>query len=175
MNQADRPKCKVVLRTYEGRSLARVHPKGCRINKKVAQPNAPIRRVDKMGRLKPEKLKVKVTQKEFKVHVKVGNSHEAFIYDTGATSTALNLRVARQLGLINSNNKPTGAYPHKNTRVGLADGSSIPTIVFNDVPLKLRETGVTTRGEVTVDRGSSLLYGVSHMKGQRKYLKVKFK
>jgi hypothetical protein len=176
MNQADKPKCKVVVRDFEGKRGARIHPKGCRVAKRVMAPGGAVRKVDKRGRLKADKLKVKVTDVEYAVNVRAPDgSHVEFIYDTGATSSTANYAVARQFGLINSDNQPTGTYQHRSTTSILADGSRRPVLKFLDVPFRLRETGQTSVGAVTVSARSSMLYGVSHMRGQRKYLKVKFK
>ena len=63
MNQGDKPKCKVVVRDFEGKRGARIHPKGCRVAKRVMAPGGAVRKVDKRGRLKADKLKVKVTDR----------------------------------------------------------------------------------------------------------------
>ena len=173
----DRVKCKVVRNMHEKHNgLARVAPKGCRIGKRVLTKGGPIRKVDKKGNLKPDKRKFKVRRREFAVHAQMPDGTvEKFIWDTGATESSFNHVVAKKLGLLDADGNPTSKYSHKTANVGMADMSVHKGTLFRRVPLRIREAGnVASRGDVIVRKRASLLYGVTHMRGVRKHMKVKF-
>ena len=122
--------------------LARVAPKGCRIGKRVLTKGGPIRKVDKKGKLKPDKRKFKVRGREFAVHAQMPDGTvEKFIWDTGATESSFNHVVAKKLGLLDADGNPTSKYLHKTVNVGMADKSVHKGTLFRRVPLRLRERG----------------------------------
>ena len=170
---ADRPRCEAVIRP--GQRGVRVHPKGCKVRRKVVAGE--IRKVSKnTGHLKPTKVTLKTTGKEINVHVRLnGGAYELFNYDTGAMDSGCNFRVARALGLVDGNNRP---YDHHQTEViqvgGHIEGPTVPAIRFYNIPLFLRETGRESTGILDVMANGSALFGTGHIKGQRKYLKIKF-
>ena len=100
----DRPKCKVVRNMHEKHNgLARVAPKGCRIGKRVLTKGGPIRKVDKKGKLKPDKKKYKVAGDSFEVRADMlDGSKEWLVWGTGAMSTSVNQTVGIKLGLIDT-------------------------------------------------------------------------
>jgi hypothetical protein len=100
---------------------------------------------------------------------------EKFIWDSGATESSFNHVVAKKLGLLDADGNPTIKYPHKTVNVGMADKSVHKGTLFRKVPLRIREAGnVVSRGDVIVRKRASLLYGVTHMRGVRKHMKIKF-
>ena len=130
----------------------------------------------KKGKLKPDKKKYKVRDREFVVHAQMPDGTvEDFIWDSGATESSFNHVVAKKLGLLDAGGNPTSKYPHKTVKVGMADKSVHKGTLFRKVPLRIREAGnVVSRGDVIVRKRASLLYGVTHMRGVRKHMKVKF-
>ena len=178
----NRPKCKVVLREY-GSGGARIHPRGCRVTGRVQTLAGPTLKVSKRGQLKPQKNKVKTRERVFHVHARTNYMREGaprhvrFIYDTGATDSTCNLQTARQLGLINADNTPTERYRNSvtQTTATTASNQTIHVQRFAGVRMQLRETGRFSNGEMLLLPHGSNLFGVSHMRGQSKYLSVKFK
>jgi len=172
-----RPKCKVVRRMHDKHNgLARIHPKGCRIAKRVLTKDGRIRKVNKAGKFKPVKMKYKARKKTFYVHALMPDGSIAkLVWDSGATSTSLNHAVAKKLGLIDSNGLPTNTYPHSAVNVMTADESKHKAVQFRNVPLKIREAkGVIAKGDAIVWKRASLLFGVTHMRAVRKHMSVKF-
>ena len=179
-----RPKCKVVLREHEGSRGARIHPRGCRVTGRVQTLGGERRKVDKRGVLKQRKVKVKTSAREFMVHARSDTmiagapQHLQYIYDTGATNSTANLVAARQLGLISgADNTPTQRYVGRTSEefATTASGQQVPVTRFQGVQLTLRETGRSSRADMVVFPRASLLFGVGHMRGQRKFLSVKYK
>ena len=170
---ADKPRCEAVVRP--GQRGVRVYPKGCKVRRKVV--GGAIRKVSRnTGQLKPKKVKLKTTGKEINVHVRLnGGAYEEFNYDTGAMDSGCNYRVARALGLVDGNNKPYDHHQTENIQVGgHIEGSTVPAIRFFNIPLFLRETGRESTGILDVMANAGALFGTGHIKGQRKFLKVKF-
>ena len=133
--------------------------------------------MDKKGKLKPDKKKIKVRGREFVVHAQMPDGTvEDFIWDTGATSSSCNHTVAKKLGLLDAAGTPTNKYSYKTVNVFVADESVHEGTLFRRVPLRIREAGnvASSRGNVIVRKRASLLYGVTHMRGVRKHMKVKF-
>ena len=171
-----RPKCKVVRNMHEKHNgLARVAPKGCRIGKRVLTKGGPIRKVNKQGALKPKKKKYKVAGDSFEVRADMPDgTKDWFVWDTGAMSTSANQTVGIKLGLIDTDGKPTGKYKHGKVVVQTADNKQHDALIFAQVPLRIREANVTSSGDIVVKKRGALLYGVSHIRGVRKHMKVKF-
>ena len=102
------------------------------------------------------------------------------MYDTGATDTTVNISTAHKLGLVTQAKgppKPVAKYQGKTQIITAitADSSKVDVLRFKDIPLTLRETGRSTTGNVDIMPNGLNLYGVPHMRGQRKFLSVKFK
>ena len=135
-----------------------------------------IRKVDKKGKLKPDKKNFKVRDREFVVHAQMPDGTvEDFIWDSGATESSFNHVVAKKLGLLDADGNPTSKYLHKTVNVGMADKSVHKGILFRKVPLRIREAnGMVARGDAIVRKRASLLYGVTHMRAVRGHMKVKF-
>ena len=177
MTDTERPKCKVVLK--DGERGARIFPKGCQVRNRVV--GGVKRKVDKKGAIKPTKKKVKVTGDSFNVHVKTKKGgYVKLMYDTGATDTTVNISTAHKLGLVTQAKgppKPVAKYQGKTQIITAitADSSKVDVLRFKDIPLTLRETGRSTSGNVDIMPNGLNLYGVPHMRGQRKFLSVKFK
>ena len=105
--------------------LARIHPKGCRVTKRVLVKGGPIRRVGKQGALKPKKKKYKIRGDSLEVRANMPDgSQELFVWDTGAMSTSVNKTVGIKLGLVDADGKPTGKYKHGKVIVQTADKNS---------------------------------------------------
>jgi hypothetical protein len=135
----------------------------------------PIRKVDKKGKLKPDKKKYKVAGDSFEVRADMlDGSKEWLVWDTGAMSTSVNQTVGIKLGLIDTDGKPTGKYKHGKVVVQTADKKQHNALIFAQVPLKIREANVTAVGDIVVKKRGALLFGVSHIRGVRKHMKVKY-
>ena len=134
-----------------------------------------MRKVDKKGKLKPDKKKYKVAGDSLEVRADMPDgSKEWFVWDTGAMSTSVNKTVGIKLGLVDADGKPTGKYQHGKVIVQTADKKQHNALIFSQVPLKIREASVTSVGDVVVKSRGALLYGVSHIRGVRKHMSVKF-
>ena len=177
----NRPKCKVVLRQY-GSGGARIHPRGCRVTGRVETLAGPTLKVNKRGRIKQPKMKIKTRQREFNVYARTNQMRHGapryvpFLYDTGATDSTCNLQTARHLGLINADSTPTERYRNSVSFVNVTTASNeeIRVRKFGRVRLELRETGRNSIGDLIILPRGSNLFGVGHMRGQRKFLSVKF-
>ena len=138
-------------------------------------------KLDKKGAIKPLKKKIKVTSDTFSVHVKtIKGGHVKFTYDTSATDTTVNVATGRKLGLLTQAKgpaKPAPQYEGKTEMITAitADSSKVQVLRFKDIPLTIRETGRSTSGNVDIMPRALNLYGVPHMRGQRKFMTVKFK
>jgi hypothetical protein len=51
----------------------------------------------------------------------------------------------------------------------------VDVLRFKNIPLTIKETNRSTTGNVDIMPNGLNLYGVPHMRGQRKFLSVKFK
>jgi hypothetical protein len=171
-----RPKCKVVLK--DGERGARIFPKGCQVRNRVV--DGVKRKVDKRGEIKPLKKKVKVISDSFSVNVKtVNGGYVKLMYDTGATDTTVNLATAHKLGLVTRAKGPAKPAPKYEGKTEIitaitADSSRVDVMRFKNIPLTIRETGRSTTGNVDIMPRGLNLYGVPHMRGQRKFLSVNF-
>ena len=143
--------------------------------KRVMAKGGPIRKVDKKGKLKPDKKKCKVAGDSFEARADMPDgSKEWLVWDTGAMSTSVNQTVGIKLGLIDTDGKPTGKYKHGKVVVQTADKKQHNALIFEQVPLRIREADVTSFGDIVVKKRGALLYGVSHIRHVRKHMKVKF-
>ena len=134
-----------------------------------------MRKVDKKGKIKPDKKKIKVAGDSFEVRADMPDgSKEWLVWDTGAMSTSVNQTVGIKLGLVDTGGKPTGKYKHGKVIVSTADKKQHNALIFAQVPLRIREANVSSLGDVVVKKRGALLYGVSHIRGVRKHMKVKF-
>ena len=155
--------------------LTRIHPKGCRVTKRVLVKGGPIRRVDKQGALKPKKKKYKIRGDSLEVRADMPDgSQEWFVWETGSMSTSVNKIVGIKLGLVDADGKPTGKYKHGKVIVQTADKKQHNALIFSQVPLNIREANVTSVGDIVVKTRGALLFGVSHIRGVRKHMKVKY-
>ena len=178
----NRPKCKVVLREY-GSGGARIHPRGCRVTGRVETLAGPTLKVNKRGRIKQPKVKIKTREREYNVFVRTNDMRDGappyvpFVYDTGATDSTCNLQTARHLGLINADNTPTERYRNSVSwsHATTASNERIRVRKFRRVRFELRETGRNSTASIIILPHGSNLFGVGHMRGQRKYLSIKFK
>ena len=133
--------------------LARIHPKGCRIGKRVLTKGGQIRKVNKQGALKPKKKKYKVARDSFMVRaIMPDGSEEWLTWDTGAMSTSVNQAVGIKMGLIDTDGKPTGKYKHGKVVVQTADKNQHNALIFEQVPLRIREADVTSSGDIVVKK-----------------------
>jgi hypothetical protein len=176
-NNVAKTKCKVVLRP--GQRGARIWPKGCKVRNR--EVDGVKRKVNKQGQLKPTKKKLKTTDIELEVHVRnadyAPSTYVALIWDTGANDSSCDLSDVRKLGLLTKNGNAKKKYQTSPISVSTADTSATPTPAtrFHNVRLYLRESGHVSVGHMDVYASASPLLGVSHMRGQRKHLSVKFK
>ena len=79
-----------------------------------------------------------------------------------------------KLGLANMDGKPTGKYKHGKVVVQTADKKQHNALIFEQVPLRIREADVTSFGDIVVKKRGASLCGVSHMRHVREHMKVKF-
>ena len=100
------------------------------------------------------------------------------MWDTGATNTSMNRRVARKLGLLGATNQPINGFSWgQNVYTTIADGSVMEVKTINNVPLTFRDYAQeTVRGTVLVmqDETSSSLFGIGMIR-KVKTLKIKNK
>ena len=176
-NNVAKPKCKVVLRP--GQRGARIWPKGCKVrNREVDGEKI---KVNKQGQLKAKKKKLKTTDNELEVHVRntdyKKSGYVALIWDTGAQASSCDPDDARKLGLVTANFNAKKKYKTSKISISTADTSAapIPATRFHSIKLYMRESEHVSVGHIDVFDGASPLLGVLHMRGQRKYLSVKFK
>jgi predicted aspartyl protease len=178
MNNNPRPTCKAVKRPNE--RGARVHPRGCRV-RYILHNDGTIRKNAKAdGRLKPAKQNIELQgDRHFMFNARVGDSPSTrFLWDTGATTTAMSQRTARKLGLLGANNQPINGYKWgRDYFATIASGESVRSKSIDNVPLTFanysQET-VTGMVTITMDETSSSLFGVNMIR-KVKTLKIKNK
>ena len=122
--QQVKPTCKVVTRP--GQRGARVHPKGCKVRNRV-QGDGTVRKESKLGRLKPEKLRV-VSSRNYYLQVARGNGrvYTKMLWDTGATVTVMSYTTAKRLGILTKDgNLRPGLRYGADARVVIASGERV--------------------------------------------------
>ena len=170
----NRPKCKVALRA--GQKGARIVPKGCRVAKK-AVGNQVTERISKTGAAKPLKRKIRATGNNLVLPVSHNGRQTQMMYDTGATYSVMRPAQARQLRILDANDRviAPGAREGQAQMMHTAGGRQRMR-KLNNVELTVRATGESSRGAVMIHQaltGAPLL-GLSHIKGYR-LLKVKYR
>jgi predicted aspartyl protease len=178
MNNNPRPTCKAVKRPNQ--RGARIHPRGCRV-RYILHNDGTIRKHAKAdNRLKPAKQNIELQgDRHFMFRAKVGDSPSTrFLWDTGATTTAMSQKTARKLRLLGTNNQPINGYKWgRDYSATIASGESIRIKSIDNVPLTFADysqetvTGMVT---ITMDETSSSLFGVNMIR-KVKTLKIKNK
>lgn len=159
--QQVKPTCKVVTRP--GQRGARVHPKGCKVRNRV-QGDGTVRKESKLGRLKPQKLRV-TSARNYYLQVARGNGriYTKMLWDTGATTTVMSYTTAKRVGILSKDgNLRPGLRYGADARVTIASGEQVTVKSIVDVPLKIQRTGEVVSGKLYLLRLGSSLFGISH-------------
>ena len=171
--QLVKPTCKAVTRP--GQRGARVHPKGCKVRNRV-QGDGTVRKESKLGRLKPEKIRVTSSGNYyFQVSRDGGRVYTRMLFDTGATVTVMSYTTAKRIGVLSKDGHlRSGLRWGADTTVITASEQRVTVKTIVNVPLKIQRTGEVVSGKMYLLRGGSSLYGLSHLKNT-KTLKVKYR
>jgi predicted aspartyl protease len=151
-------------------------PKGCRVARRAAG-NRVTERISKSGATKPLKRKIRATGNNLLLPVRHNGRTQNLMYDTGATYSVLRPAQARQLRILDANDRliAPGATEGQPQNMLTAGGQQRMRKI-NNVQFMIPDTGESTRGTVMIHQrlaGAGLL-GLGHIKGLR-LLKVKFR
>ena len=157
--QLVKPTCKVVTRP--GQRGARVHPKGYKTRNRV-QGDGTVRKESKLGRLKPQKLRV-TSARNYYLQVARGNgrTYTRMLWDTGATVTVMSYTTAKNIGILSKDgNLRPGLRYGADAQVTIASGERVTVKSIANVPLKLQRTGEVVSGKVYLLRSGIHTYEV---------------
>ena len=144
--------------------------------KNRVQANGTVRKESKLGRLKPQKLRV-TSARNYYLQVARGNGrvYTKMLWDTGATTTVMSYTTAKRIGILSKDGHlRAGLRYGADETVVIASGERITVKSIANVPLKLQRTGEIVNGKLFLLRQGSSLFGISHIKNV-KTLKVKYR
>ena len=140
------------------------------------QVDGTVRKESKLGRLKPQKLRVTSTRNYY-LQIARGNGriYTKMLWDTGATTTVMSYTTAKRIGILSKDGhlRP-GLRDGADETVVIASGERITVKSIVDVPLKIQRTGEVVSGKMFLLRQGSSLFGISHIKNV-KSPKVKYR